>query len=254
MISEAENRLFDFGTGPKLPLKQEPQVLQQRNSFSSPLDDSRVSETTKQKLRKINTLAGAEFAPRTKRDSLGMLSREQETNLFTQTIAELSKPTDTPENQIADVLNTLIDAGSYEDFKPRFLGIFLNLFGKKFDSVRDRIKKIKSEEDQIKSAVQQIKGEKDDVQLELTTLRQEMQEALDQNFELTQANIELEGVLTVFKETQQSETRLRDLLNQAQYQMADLRAALFSSQQSEKEYADNMKDYQEQVSELRIEL
>jgi len=114
-------------------------------------------------------------------------------------------------------LNTLIDAGSYDDFKPRFLGIFLNLFSKKFDTVRDRIKSIKSEEDTIKSQLEQAKGEKEDVVLELTTLRQEMQAALDENAELMQANTELESVLSVFKETQQSEARLRELLKATQY-------------------------------------
>ena len=60
--------------------------------------------------------------------------------------------------------------------------------------------------------------------------------------------------MPIFKETQQSEARLRDFLLQAQNDNADLRAALFSSQQSERESADYIKDYVEQISELKIEL
>lgn len=174
--------------------------------------------------------------------------------MFAYTLAELSAHSETPEVQLSEILSTLIEAGTYEDFKAKDFGIFLDVFNKKFDVIKDRIVHMQNDVGQTKAKLEQIKGEKDDIQLELNTLREEMKQALDENANLTQINIELESLLPVFKETQLSEERLRGYLEQAQNQNADLRAALYSTQQSEKEAADYIRDYLEQISELKIEL
>jgi hypothetical protein len=75
---------------------------------------------------------------------------------------------------------------------------------------------MQNEVGETKVKMEQIKGEKDDIQLELNTLREEMKQALDENANLTQINIELESLLPIFKETQLSEERLRGYLEQAQ--------------------------------------
>jgi len=75
---------------------------------------------------------------------------------------------------------------------------------------------MQNEVGETKVEMEQIKGEKDDIQLELNTLREEMKQALDENANLTQINIELESLLPIFKETQLSEERLRGYLEQAQ--------------------------------------
>lgn len=92
----------------------------------------------------------------------------------------------------------------------------MDVFNKKFDIIKDRIVRMQNEVGETKVEMEQIKGEKDDIQLELNTLREEMKQALDENANLTQINIELESLLPIFKETQLSEERLRGYLEQAQ--------------------------------------
>ena len=53
-----------------------------------------------------------------------------------------NKNSETPEVQLNEVVQVLIEAGTFEEFKPNNWAVFFKIFSKKFEAVTDRIERL----------------------------------------------------------------------------------------------------------------
>lgn len=73
------------------------------------------SEFTFAQRQRQQIASGTEYAKGIK---LGFSRQQEQTSLVAFTINELSVHTETPENQLNEVLQTMIDSGAFEEFRP----------------------------------------------------------------------------------------------------------------------------------------
>jgi len=82
-------------------------------------------------LKKSQTITGTEYANRAAEGSI-RVQREEATNLYAFAISELQNHSETPEDQLSNVIQVLIDADDFKAFRPHDWSNFFNICSKKF--------------------------------------------------------------------------------------------------------------------------
>jgi hypothetical protein len=93
-------------------------------------------------------LSGTEYAAAA-RDKSSIHTKTEQTSLVAFTISELSVHSEKPEVQLTDVMQTLIDSGAFEEFRPQDWVTFFEVFRRKFDHVSDKIAKFSDREQEF---------------------------------------------------------------------------------------------------------